>query len=389
MRIIVLGYMVRFPQGGMVWSNLQYLLGLKELGHDVYFVEDSDDYPCCYDPGRDEVGIDPTYGLRFAHESLRAIGCGERWAYHDAHRPGWLGPCAESILKVCASADLLLNLCGVSPLRPWLEAIPRKVLIDEDPAFTQVRNLSDPGRLAYSRKHDAFFTFAGNIGTANCTVPDDGIPWIPTRQPLVLRSILPAPPQVDGRFTSVLFWQSYDAPVFEGRRYGTKAHSFEPFAPLAREADEPLEMAVGGEHVPVQELRQAGWRVLDPRQLTVSVASYLDYIRASKAEFSVAKEGYVVSRSGWFSERSVTYLATGRPVVVQDTGFTDWLPAAEGVLAFRTPEEALRALRDVSGRYEWHCKAARAIAEEFFDSRQVLAQLLDTAFSVAVRKPSA
>lgn len=389
MRIIVLGYMVRFPQGGMAWSNLQYLLGLKELGHDVYFVEDSDDYPCCYDPARDEVGIDPGYGLRFAHESLRAIGCGERWAYHDAHRPGWLGPCAESILKLCAGADLLLNLCGVTPLRPWLEAIPRKVLVDEDPAFTQVRNLSDPRHLAYSRKHDAFFTFAGNFGTADCTVPDDGLPWVATRQPLVPGSLLPAPAPVDGRFTSVLFWHSYEALVFRGRRYGMKAHSFEPFASLPGEADEALEMAVGGENVPVQQLREDGWRVVDPRQITASVASYLDYIRASKAEFSVAKEGYVVSRSGWFSERSVTYLATGRPVVVQDTGFTDWLPAGEGVLAFRTPEEALRALRDVSGRYERHCKAARAIAEEFFDARQVLTQLLDTALCVPVPKPSA
>jgi hypothetical protein len=389
MRIIVLGYMVRFPQGGMVWSNLQYLLGFKELGHDVYFVEDSDDHPCCYDPERDEVGTDPAYGLRFAHESLRAIGYGERWAYHDAHRAVWLGPCADSILKLCAGADLLLNLCGVSPLRPWLEAIPRKVLVDEDPAFTQVKNLSEPRHLEYSRKHDAFFTFAGNIGAANCTVPDDGLPWLPTRQPVVLRSMLPAPAQVDGRFTSVLFWQSYAALVFRGRRYGMKAHSFEQFASLAGQADEPLEMAVGGEDVPLQRLHEEGWRVVEPRQITVSVASYLDYIRASKAEFSVAKEGYVVSRSGWFSERSVTYLATGRPVVVQDTGFTDWLPAGEGVLAFRTPEEALRAIRDVSGRYERHCKAARAIAEEFFDSRQVPTQLLDAALSVPVRQPSA
>jgi hypothetical protein len=378
-RIIVTGYIVRHPLGGMVWSNLQYLLGLKKLGHDVFFVEDSEDYPDCYDPVRNTLDTDPAYGMEFAQRTLGAIGFGERWAYYDAHGTRWLGPRAEDIVRTCERADLLLNLCGVNPLRPWLAGIPRKILVDEDPAFTQVRNIQDAERLAYVRKHDVFFTFAQNMGRAGCRIPDDGVPWIPTRQPVVLDALPACRPKPSAPFTTVMYWQSIKAPQHEGLVYGMKADSFPPFATLPQISSERLELAIGGTTAPHEWLQENGWAIADSKEVTLSVPGYLDYISNSKGELSVAKHGYVISRSGWFSERSTTYMALGRPVVVQNTGFTEWLPCGEGVLAFDTLDEARDAVAIVVSRYERHCHAAREIVEAYFDSKAVLSSLLESA----------
>ena len=377
MRIIVLGYVVRGPLGGMVWSNLQYLMGLRELGHDVYFIEDSDDYPACYDPVQDAMVADATYGMRFADETFRAIGFGERWAYYDAHQGAWRGACGDRALALCETADLLLNLCGVNPLRPWFQAIPCKALVDQDPVFTQVRNLTEPGRRDYACGHDAWLTFAENFGHPGCAVPDDGIPWVATRQPVVLQEIEPSDPKPHGRFTTVMNWTSYKPARLDGRTYGMKGESFLPFVDVPRRTRERLELSVGGAGTPSELLAENGWALRDPRMPTASVATYLRYVRESKAEFGIAKHGYVVSRSGWFSERSAAYLATGRPVVVQDTAFTKWLDAGEGVIAFRTRDEAVAAVDDVAARYEHHCRRAREIVEAYFDSRRVLTEMLD------------
>jgi hypothetical protein len=378
MRIVVIGYVVRGPLGAMVWNNLQYLMGLRELGHDVYFLEDSEDYPACYDPLQDATTADATYGLRFAEETFKAIGFDERWAYHDAHQSRWRGPCADRALAVCRSADLLVNVCGVNPLRPWLEAIPRKALIDQDPVFTQVKNLTDSARAEYARRHDAWFTFAENLGTDRATVPDDGISWQPTRQPVVLNALSPAEPPPHAPFTTVMNWASYDPVRYRGVTYGVKAQSFLPYIELPQRTTERIELAIGGP-APRELLTEKGWRLRDAREPTVSVFRYLEYVRASKAEFGIAKEAYVTSRSGWFSERSAAYLATGRPVVVQDTGFTDWLSAGEGVVAFRTLDEAVTGIEAVAADYERHCRCAREMVEAYFDARRVLADLLERA----------
>lgn len=381
LRIIVLGYIVRGPLGGMVWSNLQYLMGLARLGHDVYFVEDSEDYPACYDPVRDVVDTDPSYGLGFAARELERIGLADRWAYWDAHTSRWLGPCADRILEICASADLLLNLCGVNPVRPWLGGIPVRLLVDEDPAFTQIRHLTDPGARDRALQHTVFLSFAENLGTGRCAIPDDGFPWLPTRQPVVLDALAVTPAPRDGKFTTVMQWQSYPAREHAGIRYGMKSDAFMPYLTLPQRAGRIIELALGGPGAPRDLLRANGWLVRDSREPTTDVPTYLRYIEQSRAEWSVAKHGYVVSRSGWFSERSVTYLASGRPVLIQDTGFSDWLPTGAGVVPFSSPEEALGGIEVINSRYEFHCKAARAIAEEHFDSRGVLSRLVEAAMS--------
>ena len=387
LRIVVLGYLVRGPIGGMAWSDLHYLLGLRMLGHDVYFVEDSDDYASCYDPTSDSMTVDSSYGLRFASEVLGANGFGDRWAYFDAHRSEWRGPAASAVLGVCASADLLLDLGGVNPLRPWLARIPARALIDKDPVFTQVRHLTDPAARERAGGHTHFFSFGENIGRASST-PQDGFPWQPTRHPIALSEWPPCPPARMGAYTTVMQWDSYAAAVVDGVRYGMKSESFGPFLELPAHAPERFELAIGSTNAPRGQLRSAGWTIRAPTLEAWKPLDYQQYIQASKGEFTVAKHGYVAARCGWFSERSAAYLASGRPVVTQDTGFGTWLTAGRGVIAFTSLAEAITALRTVEADYELHCREARVVAEEYFDSAVVLRSLVDRAMAPPVEPGS-
>ena len=378
-RIVVLGYIVRGPLGGLVWHHLQYVMGLAHLGHDVYFLEDSDDYPSCYDPVRDIIDTDPTYGLRFAADTFARVGLGDRWAYHDAHTSQWFGPCANRVLDICSTADLVLNLSGMNPLRPWVMRIPSRVLIDTDPVFMQLRHLHDPAARNQALAHTAFFSFGENIGTPWCSIPQDGLPWQPTRQPVVLDAWSMTPGSVQGKFTTVMQWDSYPAREHEGRRYGMKSDSFSPYIDIPQQTAAVFELALGSASAQQALLINKGWIVRDSREPTADPWIYQRYIQQSKAEFSVAKQGYVVSGSGWFSERSAAYLASGRPVVIQDTGFSKWLETQAGVIPFNTPEEALAGINEINRRYEFHCQAAREIAAEYFAASKVLPHLLESA----------
>jgi hypothetical protein len=379
MRVIVAGYLVRGPLGGMAWHHLQYVLGLTRLGHQAIFVEESEDYPACWDPEIEEMTTDPSFGLRFTATAFERLGIGGAWAYHDTHSGRWRGPLAGEIERLCAEADLLLNLSGVNPISRWLESIPARALIDTDPAFTQVRHVTDPAARSQAERHTSFFTFGENVGRPGCRVPDDGLPWQPTRQPIVLDAWPSSAGRRDAPFTTVMQWDSYPAVEHAGVRYAVKADSFRDYMDLPKHTTEVLELALGSATAPRQDLAERGWRVRHPYRPTRDPWSYQAYIRGSKGELSVAKHGYVVSHSGWFSERTAGYLASGRPAVVQDTGFSDWLDADAGVLAFSSPDEAARALAAVDRDYDRHCRAARSVAERYFDSAIVLRSLIDRA----------
>jgi hypothetical protein len=383
LRIAVLGYIVRGPLGGLAWHHLQYVVGLARLRHDVLFLEDSGEDPACYDPSRDATGTDPTFGLRFIADVFDRFGLAARWAYHDAHRTAWHGPAAAEVKHFCSDADVVLNLSGINPLRWGLEERPARVLVDTDPVFTQIRHLTDPTAARQARAHTAFFTFGENIGAAS-KAPDDGLPWQPTRQPVVMDAWPVTPGRPGGNFTTVMQWDSYRGREYHGRRYGLKSDSFAPLMDLPAVVPAKLEVALGGGSAPYEKLRAHGWRVRTSLEVTTDPWTYQRYIQQSKAEFSVAKHAYVVARTGWFSERSAGYLASGRPVVVQDTGFSDWLAADRGVIPFATADDARAAIEDVTRRYEDHCRAARDVAAGWFDSRIVLPSLLER----ALRAPS-
>jgi len=381
LRIIVLGYIVRGPLGGLAWHHLQYAMGLADLGHDVWFIEDSEDYASCYDPSQQTMGTDPGYGLRFAQLAFDRVGLGDRWAYHDTHAPCWLGPAAGRALDLCRSADVMLNVSGVNPVRPWLQDIPVRVMIDTDPAFTQIDFLSNSDKHQLAEAHNAFFTFGESFGQAGCLIPDDGRCWHPTRQPVSLRAWTVTPGPTDGLFTTVMLWDTYERREWKGRHFGMKAEEMEKVFDLPRRCGRRFELAMGGVNAPTDRLLGEGWRLRNPLEVTRDPWTYQEYIRGAKAEFSVAKHGFVSSASGWFSERSACYLASGRPVIVQDTGFSRHLPTGEGLLAFTSLDDAIACVEAVDASYLQHCHAAREIAEQHFDARTVLSDLLQTAFA--------
>jgi hypothetical protein len=385
LRILVLGYIVRGPVGGLAWHHLQYVMGLTKLGHHVHFLEDSDDYPSCYDPEKSEPTVDPTYGIAFTRRVFDRLGLGDRWAYHDAHRDRWVGPCADRALGLFATADVLINLSAINPLRSWAMDVEARALVDTDPVFTQIRHLTEPDALENALKHTAFFTFGENFGSRDCRMPDDGLPWQPTRQPVVLDAwpVTLCPP--DGKFTTVMQWKSYQVHTHNGRQFGMKEQSFKEFKDLPSKVGPLLELVVSGG--PRERLLRDGWLLRDPIETTADPWRYQEFIRASKAEFGIAKHGYVTSNSGWFSERSAAYLASGRPVLAQNTGFTRWLPTGRGLLSFDDMDDAIRGIDEIQSDYDRHAEAAREIIRNYFDSRKVLTQLLERSQTVAEALP--
>jgi hypothetical protein len=381
LRIIVLGYIVRGPVGGLAWHHLQYSLGLSLLGHDVYYVEDSGDDPSCYDAERDVVGPDATWGVAYLDRTFTRVGLANRWTYFDAPFNQWRGPLAERIGSIARSADLLLDISGVNQWRPWMEQIPIRLLVDTDPVFTQLTHLQDGSGRDRAWQHNRFYSFGENVGSSDCSIPDDGLPWRPTRQPIVLGEwpVVPAPEE--GRFTTIMLWDSYKAREHEGRAYGQKSASFGPYLDLPTRTSEVLQLAVGSPTAPREQLSRHGWRLVDPLAVSRDPWDYQRYIQGSKGEFTVAKHGYVESWSGWFSERSACYLASGRPVVTQDTGFSEVLPTGDGLLAFRNADEAIECIERVASDYRHHCAAAREVAETWFDGRTILTDLLEDAMS--------
>ncbi len=379
LRIVVMGYLVRGPLGGMAWHHLQYVLGLHRMGHDVLFAEDSDDYPSCYDPSRDVTDSNPNYGLRFCDSLFRKVDLPDQWCYYDAHQNSWLGPGAANALSSFADADLLLNLSGICPLRSWAEQVPIRVFVDTDPVFTQVRHLTNPDKRFRAEQHNKFFTFGENIPLGRSESPDDKFAWQATRQPIVLDLWPVTPAPSERAFTTVMQWDSYPPAEWAGRRYEMKSKSFESFLDLPRRTSALLELALGSPTAPRERLTSYGWQLRDPLEVTRDPWTYQAYVQASRGEFAVAKQGYVVVRSGWFSERSAGYLASGRPCVLQDTGFSVHIPCGSGLIAFSTPEEAIAGIEAVQSNYERHCHAARQVAQEFFDADKVLERLLTLA----------
>lgn len=377
MNIVVLGYIVRGPLGGLAWHHLQYVLALRKLGHTVLFMEDSDDFEGCYNPETAEVNKDPFYGLNFIKELFTHFDLNRNWAYYDAHTNNWYGLSSSYVFSFCAKADLVLNISGVNPVRSWWEKIPCRVLIDTDPGFTQIKHLTDKKAMEFARSHTSYFSFAENMGKKSCSIPFDGLNWQPTRQPVFLESWNVLEPTPFARWTTVMQWDSYSQRTYDGKLFGMKSQTFGEFEKLpGLLCAENFEIAMGSPTAPIERLRKLGWHIINSLIPTKTAWTYQDYIHASKGEFMVAKHGYVSSNSGWFSERSLCYMASGKPVVVQDTGFSSIFPTGNGLIAFNTIEDVLQGIELINSNYNAHCRQARLFVEEYFDSGKVLNHLL-------------
>jgi hypothetical protein len=375
-RIVVASYAVRFPVGGYLSWVLQWLIGFQRLGHDVYFVEKSGWSESCYDPSKHIMTDDCSYGTAALQALLARFDLGDRWCFVDA-RGRYHGMSRRRVEKVFSSADLFVD---TETHGTWLEDASHsrlRVLVEGDPAYTQIKwhNCLEAGEGLLD--YDYYYTVGRNIGTGRSMVPTAGKPWRPIFHPVHV-DLFPARPVDTGApFTTVMSWQVFDPIEFDGVTYGQKDIEFIKFMDLPRRTKSPLEIAVGGgENVPTRRLLKAGWRLRNPLEVTVSFDSFRDYIAASRGEFSVAKNVYVATNSGWFSERSAAYLASGRPVVLQDTGFSAHLPCGHGLFAVRTVDEAAAAIEAINSDYQGHSRWARDLALEFLDTRKVLTRFL-------------
>lgn len=371
MKILLAGIIARYPFGGVTWCSLMYLLGLRALGHEVFYIEDTGE--CIYDPVRNTRSEDPSFGTEYIHAALEPFGFGDRWSFVNFDG-GYHGASRDQVRAFCRDADLFINLSGGSWFwRDEYRAIPRRVFIDSDPVFTQLAIAKGEGwYVDFFRGFTSLFTFGANIGTPACDVPTSGFEWHKTWQPVVTDLWSGEAPPADGRFTTVMTWKIESFTDVDGN----KDKEFVRFIDLPRHTPHRFELAVNG---PQKLLREHGWTTVDAMQVSRTLWDYRTFIQGSKAEFGVAKHAYVAHRSGWFSDRTECYLAAGRPAVVQDTGWSAHLPAGVGLLPFTTREEAVDALARVERDYDAHAARAAAIAREHFDAARVLPPLLETA----------
>jgi hypothetical protein len=380
LHIVVLGIMGRTPLAGVVWQAMHYLEGFRRLGHEVVYVEDTGAWP--YDPGQNTLTEDVRYAVQTIEAAMTLLGLPDRWAYRAAPPGSRLFGLGEAELaQVCRDADVLVNVTGAACLREEYLRVPVRIYLETDPVLSQIQ--AAQGResmVAMLAAHTHHFTFGENIGTAECALPVDHVKFQHTRQPVVLdwwATDGEVGPQ--GRFTTISSWRQTEKDVeWNGVNYRWSKHrQFLEFIDLPRRAPTPVELALAC-HEPeaVTLLRSHGWQVLDGLALSRDLHRYRDYIQSAAGEFTVAKEQYVQWRTGWFSDRSACYLAAGRPVITQDTGFDQILPTGLGLFAFTTMDDVLGAMDALARDYPGHARGARTIAGEYFQAERVLDDLL-------------
>jgi hypothetical protein len=384
-RIVVCGYMVRHPVAGNMFAYLHYILGLRLLGHEVAYIEESGWPFSCYDPVIRSYTEDPLLGLQRVRSLLTSCGLDTHVCYVERHSGEVHGATWAEVMRLLGSADLLLNVGGVCWL-PEFRLCKHLALVDMDPFFTQAGRFAKEGLEEYG----TYFSYGANIGAEGCGVPTAGIAWTPAVPPVVPELWECATPAESAPFTTIANWRAYGPVIYKGESYGQKDVEFMRMLDLPSHVERRLELALSG--IDAQEtevLKNAGWHVVDGDSISLDVSTYKSYIRASRGELSVAKNAYVKSNSGWFSDRSVCYLASGLPVVLQDTGFTEWLPTGKGVLAFSSVEEAARCIAEVDADYDAHRHAARKVAEQVFSYKVALPMILDVCERGSLGRPPA
>jgi hypothetical protein len=363
-------------QGGATWAVLQYLLGLQQLGHHVYFVEPLPAKAITDTQSEFKSSSHVNYFCGVVSE----FGLSERAALLlPGGKRETVGMSYDELHSVCAHADLLLNVAGMLTERDLIADIPCRVYLDLDPAFVQL--WATQGIDMRFEGHTHFVTVGLALGSRNCTIPECGRRWITTLQPVVLDHWPVADEIGYNGLTTVGNWRGYGSVEHQGQFLGQKAHSLREFLSLPNFTNEQfiLAMAIHPDEVTdLAALRSNGWQLLDPRDVAGSPADYRRFIQESKAEFGIAKSGYVKSCSGWFSDRSACYLASGRPVIAQDTGFSRYLPTGDGLFAFDAAADVLQAIDALNDNYDSHARAARRIAQSYFASDKVLANLLQS-----------
>lgn len=380
-----MGFMGSCPIAGVIWQHLHYIVGLQKLGHDVFYIEDSARIP--YNPDTFDVCNDYTYAARILGHLAAEFGFKRRWSFCARYLPNkpTAGLSLKRIRELYREADAILNICGTQEFNADLLTSDRILYIESDPGVEQIKvDQGVKSTVKYLRRHHALFTFGENVGTAAFPVPTHRLKWLPTRQPIVTdlwktnRPPLPA-----AVFTSVANWSTSGLKDIDwrGEKYlWSKSREFIRFVAAPKKSGEPFELATDIKDPKTREkFDRNGWRFCTPHDLSADYRLYRDYIRRSKGEFTVAKDQYVRLNTGWFSDRSGCYLAAGRPVIIQETGFTKIIGRHDGLFAFSSLGEIADAVKRINADYSRHARGAREIAREFFEAEKVLHSLLERA----------
>jgi hypothetical protein len=381
-RVVVSGAIAnKLRNGGEAWVRLSWVLGLRRLGCEVHFIEQID-RATCVDDGGEPTDFEHSANLAYFRDVVERFGVADSsvLVYEGGERTS--GIPYDELVELARSADLLVNISGHLDLEPLMSAFAKKAYVDLDPGFTQLWHAAgNPG--ARIAGHDLFFTVAESINSTHVRIPLSGIEWRVVRPPVVLEEWPVRDEGEHDRFTTIASWRGAFGPIeHEGETYGLKVHEFRKFIALPTLSPSTFEIALDihpGDARDLEALTANGWRIRPPREVAAGPREFRRYVQGSGAEFSVAQGIYVATRMGWFSDRTVRYLASGKPALVQETGFSEHYPTGEGLIAFSTMEEALAGAQAISRDYAAHAEAARALAERCFDSDLVLGGFLEQA----------
>jgi hypothetical protein len=384
-RIVVMGFMGSMPIAGVIWQHVHYVVGLQRLGHDVYYIEDSARLP--YNPETFEVNDEFDYAAKVLGRLANEFDFENRWAFCARYLKNnpTAGLPLKKIRQLYRDADAILNICGTQEFNDDLLKSDRIIYVESDPGVEQIKiDQGVESTIDYLSRHHALFTFGENVGTKKFPVPRHGFKWHATRQPIVTdlwkTNRVPKRAAV---FTSIANWSTSGLKdiTWRGRKYlWSKSREFLRFAAAPKRAGETFELATNIQDLCAREkFERNGWRLVSPLQMSIDYWHYRDYIQQSKGEFTAAKDQYVRLNTGWFSDRSACYLAAGRPVITQETGFTKNYGGDAGLLAFRSLGEIADAVKKINANYPKHSGAARQIAREIFEAEKVLKSLLDRA----------
>lgn len=373
-RIIITGLIGSIPLPGLTYHYLQYVLGLRALGHEVHYLEHTGQWN--YNLASDGMVAEGEGAAAYLHRVMEAHDLPDRWTFIN-HDGATFGVSGTRFRQLCESADLFINVTGANLIEPPYDRIPWKVYLDTDPGYVQFRAATGSQQdLKHLATHDAHASFGLNIHGDDCAIPTLGLRWHPTVQPIDM-DLWTTDSLPDRRVcVTVMKWHTYDDVEHGGETYGNKSSELLRFMDLPRRTIVPLELAVLGSG-PSDEFTSRGWHWRDARNINGSLDSYRAFLRGASAEWTVAKSAYVKSRSGWIGDRAATMLALGRPVILQSTGWEKHLPTGRGLLHFSTVDEAAEALDEVWANYDVHARCARAIAHEAFAAPTVLKRLLD------------
>jgi hypothetical protein len=381
--LVVLGMMGRCPFGGQTWLYLNWLRGLFRLGHDVYYVEDDATWP--YDPRANRIVDDPSYASEYLDRVLSRIGLSGKWAYRALYRgpEECYGMSAVALRDLYRRCDAILNVCGATVLNEDHALAPRRIYVETDPVTNQLELANGkPKTFEVLHAHDTIVTYGESYGEPGCGVPlAGGFTYLKTRQPIDLE-LWPMAFDAASPFytTSGNFKQKGQDIEWNGETYyWSKHHEFLKFLELPRRcAKARFELWLNvDDEADRRRLLDAGFALQSPLAGSLEPFGYQDFFRRSRAEWTVAKDQNVRLQSGWFSERDACYLACGKPVIAQSTGFERRLPTGEGLFAFRTLDEILAAVETIEADYAKACRAARAIAEEHLEATKVCRRFLE------------